>query len=348
MFCTKCGNALPEGTKFCTACGAKIEIPEGYEPLPTAEIQPVEVTAEIPQAAEAPKEVLLSEEPIQDAQPVNETVEEPQPAEEPVQDVQPVNETVEEPQPAPVQPTPVVPTGPAGLGMGQRPMGGDPMMAGQPPVPPVRPEGMPKPQPQQKAPGKGFKVATIILSIVLGLSIVGSGIMMFLFASQITADEEAIRTLDNQLDMAQAEADDYAQQLDASRSEYNALSNQMDDLRAENIELSTALAQYENQTDLFALTMDYLRGAKTTNGIISVENRIYCVKQGSTSVMKVTWPSYVATQYMGTDDRDVAEGNWLSNNNVEIVGVGRGVTTMHFGSDSDCAVDRFEVVIICY
>ncbi len=44
MFCTKCGNELPEGAKFCTACGAALETPaaiqEDVVPAPVAE--PVE------------------------------------------------------------------------------------------------------------------------------------------------------------------------------------------------------------------------------------------------------------------------------------------------------------------
>lgn len=28
MFCTECGNKLPEGVKFCPGCGAKLQIGE--------------------------------------------------------------------------------------------------------------------------------------------------------------------------------------------------------------------------------------------------------------------------------------------------------------------------------
>ena len=29
MFCSKCGNEIPDGGKFCNKCGSKIQAPEG-------------------------------------------------------------------------------------------------------------------------------------------------------------------------------------------------------------------------------------------------------------------------------------------------------------------------------
>ena len=84
-FCTKCGTEIPEGSKFCPGCGAKIEA------APEVKTEPAE------QVQEAAPEV-KTEPAEQVQQPVPEVKPEPQPA-----PVQP------EPQPAPQADTPAQP-----------------------------------------------------------------------------------------------------------------------------------------------------------------------------------------------------------------------------------------------
>ncbi len=81
MFCSECGNKLPEGVKFCPECGAKLMTREAVS-------EPVKV-----------------EEPIKVAEPVVEA--EPVQAAESVKEPDPVKEVAPEPV-APVQ-TPVTP-----------------------------------------------------------------------------------------------------------------------------------------------------------------------------------------------------------------------------------------------
>lgn len=39
MYCTKCGNELQEESRFCTNCGAPIEIPQQDEEKPLVSVQ---------------------------------------------------------------------------------------------------------------------------------------------------------------------------------------------------------------------------------------------------------------------------------------------------------------------
>lgn len=76
MFCTECGNKLPEGVKFCPECGAKLQ---------TREVVPEPVKVEEPIKEAAP---VIEAEPGQAAEPVKEA--------EPVKMVEPVVEAESE------------------------------------------------------------------------------------------------------------------------------------------------------------------------------------------------------------------------------------------------------------
>lgn len=96
--CPFCGVELPDDTKFCTACGTKIEAVAPQTPA-----EPVEEAVEVATEVEAPVEAVASE-PISEPAPepsaptANETYIEPTPAPAPIP--APV------PFVAPVQPTP--------------------------------------------------------------------------------------------------------------------------------------------------------------------------------------------------------------------------------------------------
>lgn len=87
--------------------------------------------------------------------------------------------------------------------------------------------------------------------------------------------------------------------------------------------------------------------ASTSNGIISVSSKIYCVKKGETLTIKVNWPSYEVTQCVGVDDYSVVDVTW-ENNNLAIKGINQGVTELSFSSDQSGTQDSFSVAIICY
>lgn len=95
MFCSQCGNQLPDGAAFCNKCGAKQEMPVVSE-VPAETV----ATAEAPTPAEAPAP---AETPVETTTPVSQP-EETTPASE----AQPIPEAPI-PQPVPVVPTPAQP-----------------------------------------------------------------------------------------------------------------------------------------------------------------------------------------------------------------------------------------------
>ena len=50
---------------------------------------------------------------------------------------------------------------------------------------------------------------------------------------------------------------------------------------------------------------------------------------------------------MGSPNTSVVDAQW-TNGNIKITGVGRGVTNIEFGTDSQATKDHFEIVVICY
>lgn len=64
MFCTECGNKLPEGVKFCPGCGAKLQIGEAV-PEPVKVEEPIRVAAPVIEA-----EPVQAVEPLKMAEPV--------------------------------------------------------------------------------------------------------------------------------------------------------------------------------------------------------------------------------------------------------------------------------------
>ena len=66
-FCTKCGTEIPEGSKFCPGCGAKIEAAAAEqvrEPAPEVNAEPAEQVQEVaPEAKSEPQPVPVQPEP---------------------------------------------------------------------------------------------------------------------------------------------------------------------------------------------------------------------------------------------------------------------------------------------
>ena len=106
--------------------------------------------------------------------------------------------------------------------------------------------------------------------------------------------------------------------------------------------------KYGEQAGQFSKTLSKLSKAKTTNNIISVNNKIYAVKKGESITINIKWPSYGTTQYMGSEDGIIAETAWTTDSNLRVKGKCKGVTTVFFGSDIKCTKNRFEIVVICY
>ena len=68
MFCSKCGNPLPDNAKFCGACGAPVKISQEASPVPQ---QPASVSDEVG-GIQMPKPVNVPKpEPLMEAQNFN-------------------------------------------------------------------------------------------------------------------------------------------------------------------------------------------------------------------------------------------------------------------------------------
>jgi hypothetical protein len=47
IFCNRCGHRNPEGSNFCSSCGAVLELPEGDATVSTITLAPVETSGEV-------------------------------------------------------------------------------------------------------------------------------------------------------------------------------------------------------------------------------------------------------------------------------------------------------------
>lgn len=89
MFCTECGNKLPEGVKFCPECGAKLMTREAV-PEPVKVEEPIKVAAPVIEA-----EPGQATEPVKEAEPVVEAKSEKM--EDVVKEAEPIREAAPEP-----------------------------------------------------------------------------------------------------------------------------------------------------------------------------------------------------------------------------------------------------------
>lgn len=137
--------------------------------------------------------------------------------------------------------------------------------------------------------------------------------------NEIAKNEKELKSLNEKLDESKKTADKYKRKYDAVKD---------------------AGSNFDKMTSLLAK-------AKTSNGIISVNSKIYSVKKGESLTISIKWPSYGATQYMGLIDNSVANASW-KNSNVVIMGKKQGVTELCFGSNESCSKNGFSIVVICY
>ena len=186
MFCSKCGNQVPDGAAFCSACGNRLSAPQvpvvPAEPVvPVAPVVPTEPV--VPVAPVVPVEPVAPVAPVEPIAPVVPAPAVPVEPVVPVAPVIPVEPIVPEqqfvPQPevqaAPVAPVePVIPVQPT-YEVPQAPVYNQPAeqygYAQPTPVVPLAPQ--PEPQKPNK---KGGKLWIIIVIAVLILGLVGVGV----------------------------------------------------------------------------------------------------------------------------------------------------------------------------
>jgi len=176
--------------------------------------------------------------------------------------------------------------------------------------------------------------AFLCLSIFLGCSWYFSEMEIRKANSEIKKANNLIISLGNRANSLEAETD--------------RLSKENITLTSEKNKLQSVVNQYSDQSDLFDITLDYLSRARTSNRILSVDSKIYCVKRGNSIIVNVNWKSNGSIQYMGIDDSKVANASWMGDSNVKVTGKWEGVTELYFGSNKECTKDRMSAVIICY
>lgn len=166
MFCSNCGEKLPENVKFCPNCGTKVELPVVEAPEITAAVEEAEetlkeevadITAPIPpvDAEELESPEVTSEIPLMEAapapEPVSEEATEEIPAEAPVSEEAPVEVPVEAPAPEPVPAAGPIP---------------GPVPANAVSVTPVGKE------PGKKKGKKGLIIALVAVAVIIAIAVI--------------------------------------------------------------------------------------------------------------------------------------------------------------------------------
>lgn len=190
-----------------------------------------------------------------------------------------------------------------------------------------------------------FVSAVIILALIL-FSIV----MMVIYnrlSSENAANVQKLSSYENESSELSTRLDETQKKLDQLETQNQDLNERLQYFSDKNKELINESGELRQGVRAYSDLQTMLNSAKTSNGIISVSNKVYAVKKGSSDTIKVSWPAYETSMYMGANNASIANAEW-SNNNVRITGISKGVTTIQFGSDSQCTKDRFVVVVICY
>ena len=164
MFCSNCGNQVPDNAAFCSVCGNKLQAPQ----MPVAPVVPVApIVPAAPVVAQTPAEPMAPAAPVIPVEPIA-----PVAPAEPIVSTEPTAPAVPVTPTAPVEPViPVQPTYEAP----QAPVYNQPSeqygYAQPTPVVPFTPQ--PEPQKPNK---KGGKLWIIIVIVVLVLALVGVGV----------------------------------------------------------------------------------------------------------------------------------------------------------------------------
>lgn len=193
-----------------------------------------------------------------------------------------------------------------------------------------------------------WPIAVLVLCIILTGSMV-IGIISFympLVKENLQLNNK-IKTAENDVENLKADIsskdimiNDLNEQLEKTQKDLENNKSYKEDYKERYNNIKDSSQNYEEMISI-------LSNASTSNGIISVSSKIYCVKNGETLTIKVNWPSYDVTQYVGVDDYGVVDVTW-ENQNLAIKGINQGVTELSFSSDKSGTQDLFSVVIICY
>lgn len=193
-----------------------------------------------------------------------------------------------------------------------------------------------------------WPIAVLVLCIILtGGMVIGIISFYMPLVKENLQLNNKIKTAENDVENLKADIsskdimiNDLNEQLEKTQKDLENNKSYKEDYKERYNNIKDSSQNYEEMISI-------LSNASTSNGIISVSSKIYCVKKGETLTIKVNWPSYEVTQYVGVDDNGVVDLTW-ENQNLAIKGINQGVTELSFSSDQSGTQDSFSVVIICY
>ena len=174
-----------------------------------------------------------------------------------------------------------------------------------------------------------WPIAVLVLCIILT-----GGMVIGIISFYMPLVKENLQ-LNNKIKTAENDVENLKADISSKDIMINDLNEQLEktqkDLENNNSYKEDYKERYNNIKDSgqnYEEMISILSNASTSNGIISVSSKIYCVKKGETLTIKVNWPSYEVTQCVGVDDYSVTE--------------------LSFSSDQSGTQDSFSVAIICY
>lgn len=131
------------------------------------------------------------------------------------------------------------------------------------------------------------------------------------------------------------------------QNKYTTLSSENETLKSTNGRLVEQVRGLSQESHDYS-DLTYLASrASTTNGFVSVNSKAFVVKKGNKETIKVNWPNYETSMYMGTSNTSIISAAW-KDSDVVVTGLRAGVTDLTFSSDSAGTKDTFTVIIICY
>ena len=310
MICTVCGKEFPDGSSFCTNCGAPISAmsaaapaAEEFKTVAPAGYQDAIAPEPVPVATDEFKTVAPAA--YQDAvpAPAPAPVPAPAPAPEPIQPtvgvapaapapdvIQPTVGVAPAPAPEPIQPTVGVTATQdfAGTTSAAAPFVAQPAPAPAPAAAPAK----------KKGGNAKFIVPIIILVVLLFFTFIGMVVGLALFAGKNKALNEA----NAQIAELEAENGDITAQVSTKDSKINSLTNDLNNTKSEletaKAEIETAkeeaeakAEEYRLQAESYKKGLDKLQkdlGAKVGNDTFYASNYVVFVKKGQKVNIPIT------------------------------------------------------------
>ena len=199
---------------------------------------------------------------------------------------------------------------------------------------------------KQKGTPNPATIAKAIIQICMVIALIAAIVLLVVVNNGLKEKVDELSSIHNELSQKYEEVNG---QLESTTKKLNkaneTISNQKSsntDLRAENTKLQREIKDSkETLDDLYS----GLRKSKTSNGTISTSSKVYCIKKGESSKIKITW-NKAATMYMSYSGYSVS-AEW-SGDDIKITGKSSGVSIIEFSSDQAGKNNVFQITVICY